>query len=210
MSSLLGIPQEVLPSSNSNNMQGRLYRSLLHASIAWMSRMSRLRVDGGGEGAGPALWLTCFTGCVCRAARPAARVHRAAGVSDGAFWQLRGGGPLHIHLRQHLCMHSTLECTAALAEYAGGHVIPHIQVLKDGANKDVAKELKAAVDNIPTTHAEPALAECRDIVMKVSVVLFRWSKQCGAAACRILVRVVCIHADKLTLSRHHLCTWVAV
>ena len=49
------IPQEVLPSSNSNNMQGRLYRSHLHASIAWMSRMSRGHVDGGGEGAGPAL-----------------------------------------------------------------------------------------------------------------------------------------------------------
>lgn len=58
-------------------------------------------------------------------------------------------------------------CTAAQAEYASGHVIPHIQVLKDGANKDIAKELKAAVDNIPTAHAEPALAECRAIVMKV-------------------------------------------
>lgn len=41
------------------------------------------------------------------------------------------------------------------------------QVLKDSANKDVAKRLKAAVDNIPATHAEPALAECRAIVMEV-------------------------------------------
>lgn len=50
------------------------------------------------------------------------------------------------------------------------HVVLHIQALKDPANKDVAKELKAAVDKIPATHAEPALAECRDVVMKVIVV----------------------------------------
>ena len=50
-----------------------------------------------------------------------------------------------------------------------GRVILHVQALKDPANKDVAKELKAAVDKIPATHAEPALAECRDIVMKVTV-----------------------------------------
>jgi alpha-glucan,water dikinase len=43
------------------------------------------------------------------------------------------------------------------------------EVLKDGANADVAKRLKAAVDKIPSTHAEPALAECRAIVMEVEV-----------------------------------------
>ena len=41
------------------------------------------------------------------------------------------------------------------------------QVLKDCANQEVAKELKAAVGKIPDSHAEPALAECRAVVMKV-------------------------------------------
>ena len=39
-------------------------------------------------------------------------------------------------------------------------------MLKDAANKDVAQRLKAAVDKIPATHAEPALVDCRAIVME--------------------------------------------
>ena len=56
--------------------------------------------------------LTHVTGCVCRVAWAAARVHRAAGVRDGAFWQLRGGGLFYtmyqilVHKAQHTVLHS--------------------------------------------------------------------------------------------------------
>lgn len=50
------------------------------------------------------------------------------------------------------------------------------EVLKDGANKDVAQRLKAAVDKIPSTHAEPALADCRAIVMEVIPLDALWSE----------------------------------
>ncbi len=41
------------------------------------------------------------------------------------------------------------------------------EALKDGANRDVARRLQAAVKAIPATAAEAQLAECRDIVMEV-------------------------------------------
>mmetsp|Transcript_20854 Transcript_20854/g.62756 ORF Transcript_20854/g.62756 Transcript_20854/m.62756 type:complete len:1085 (+) Transcript_20854:1468-4722(+) len=43
------------------------------------------------------------------------------------------------------------------------------EALKDKANKDVAKRLEEAVKAIPSTAAEPKLAECREIVMEVTV-----------------------------------------
>lgn len=42
------------------------------------------------------------------------------------------------------------------------------EALKDKANKDVAKRLEEAVKAIPSTAAEPKLAECREIVMEVT------------------------------------------
>ena len=41
------------------------------------------------------------------------------------------------------------------------------EALKASANADVRKRLQAAVDAIPPTAAEPALAQCRSIVMEV-------------------------------------------
>jgi alpha-glucan,water dikinase len=42
------------------------------------------------------------------------------------------------------------------------------EALSQPANADVRKRLQAAIDRIPPTAAEPALAECRDIVMEVN------------------------------------------
>ncbi len=41
------------------------------------------------------------------------------------------------------------------------------EALKASANADVRKRLQTAVDAIPPTAAEPALAQCRSIVMEV-------------------------------------------
>ena len=41
------------------------------------------------------------------------------------------------------------------------------EALKAPANADMRKRLQAAVARIPPTAAEPALAECRSIVMEV-------------------------------------------
>lgn len=43
------------------------------------------------------------------------------------------------------------------------------EALKESDNKDLAKELEAAIKNIPTSSAEEKLSEVRKLVMKVRV-----------------------------------------
>lgn len=43
------------------------------------------------------------------------------------------------------------------------------EVLSQAANKQIKKELQAAINDIPAEKAEEALAKCRELVMQVTV-----------------------------------------
>lgn len=55
------------------------------------------------------------------------------------------------------------------------------EALKDEANKDVARRLQDAVKAIPSTAAEPKLAECREIAMEVTACRAALPTGCSAA-----------------------------